>query len=258
MRIQILPKRIWGVKMNYTGDELLWIAICDDETKSVMEIKEILMEGELEPGDFKISVFSSGEELLNASVGRYNLLILDMMLPGKHGRDVAKEYRRENKDGLMVFCTGKSSPIPEDFKTMPYRYMRKEHARQMRKDLLETVEEMYRRKAKHRLQLTQGKTITLVEVEKILYLEITKNGSAVYYLDKANNVCQVKVKERLKELYPQLVAFGFEFSHNSYLVNCHYLKRWDNHELELINGTRLSISRAREKSFKEVCMKYIF
>lgn len=243
--------------MNYTGDELLWIAICDDERKSIREICDILMEGEIEPGDFKISRFSSGKELLNASVSRYNLLILDMMLPGENGREIAKEYRKKNKDGLLVFCTGKTTPIPDDFKVLPYRYMRKDQIRQLRSGLLETVEEMYRRKAKKNIRLTQGKNTVLIEADKILYLEIAKNGSMVYYYDRNNTVCQIKVKEKPKELYPKLVVYGFEFSHNSYLVNCHYLKRWNNHELELIDGTHLSISRSREKSFTEVCIKYI-
>lgn len=243
--------------MNYTGDELLWIAICDDERKSVREIKEILMEGEIEPGDFKISSFASGKELLSASVSRYNLLILDMMFPGENGREIAKEYRKKNKDGLIVFCTGKTSPVPDDFKLLPYRYMRKDQIRQMRSGLLETVEEMYRRKSKKHIQLTQGKATVLVEADKILYLEIAKSGSTIYYYDRTDTVCQMKVRERPKELYPQLAVHGFEFSHNSYLVNCHYLKRWNNHELELIDGTHLSISRAREKVFKEVCVRYI-
>ena len=246
--------------MNYTGDELLWIAICDDERKSVREIREILMEGEIEPGDFKISTFPSGKELLSASVSRYNLLILDMIFPDEKGREIAREYRKKNKDGLLVFCTGKSNPIPDDFKFLPYRFMRKDQIRQLRKGLLETVEEMYRRNAKKNLRLTQGKTTRLIEIDKILYLEIAKNGSTVYYYDKydkTNGVSQMRVREKTKELYPKLAAFGFEFSHNSYLVNCHYLKRWNSHELELADGICLSISRAREKKFREVCVRYI-
>ena len=244
-------------KMNYKGDELYWIAICDDETNSVREIKKILMEGEVEPGEFKISVFSSGKDLMQASVDRYDLLILDIMFPAENGRDIADEYRTRNKDGLFVYCTGKSSPIPEDFVNRPYRYMRKEKTRQMRKYLLETVEEMYRRRNSPQLQLTEGKKKVLMKVEDILYLEIAKNGCNLYYFDRDKEVQCMKVKERVKELYPRIHAYGFEFPHNSYLVNCHYLKRWDTHELEFINGTRMSISRAREKKFREACVRFI-
>lgn len=243
--------------MEYTGDELFWIAICDDEKDSVKEIKDILLEGEAEQGEFKISVFPSGAALLSANVSRFDLLILDMVFPGENGREIANEYRSRNKDGMFVFCTGKMSPIPDDFRTGPYRYMRKEYPRRLRRDLLETVEEMYRRRIKSRLKVTEGKTTRLLHIEDILYMEIAKSGSYIYYFKKPGELCSVKVKEKLRELYPYLFAYGFEFAHNSYLVNCHYLQRWNSRELELINGKRLSVSRAREKKFAEAALKHI-
>lgn len=243
--------------MEYTGDELFWIAICDDEKDSIREIKEILLEGEAEPGEFKISVFPSGAALMNANVGRYDLLILDMVFPEESGREIAHEYRNRNKDGMFVFCTGKASPVPEDFRLGPYRYMKKEYPRRLRRDLLETVEEMYRRRIKSRLKVTEGKTTILLHIEDILYLEIAKSGSYIYYYKKPGELCTVKVKEKPRELYPNLFAYGFEFAHNSYLVNCHYLHKWNSRELELVNGKCLSVSRAREKKFAEAAMKYI-
>lgn len=243
--------------MEYTGDELFWIAICDDEKDSIREIKEILLEGEAEPGEFKISVFPSGAALMNANVGRYDLLILDMVFPEESGREIAHEYRNKNKDGMFVFCTGKASPVPEDFRLGPYRYMKKEYPRRLRRDLLETVEEMYRRRIKSRLKVTEGKTTILLHIEDILYLEIAKSGSYIYYYKNPGELCTVKVKEKPRELYPNLFAYGFEFAHNSYLVNCHYLHKWNSRELELANGKCLSVSRAREKKFAEAAMKYI-
>ncbi|MDE5931545.1 MAG: response regulator, partial [Lachnospiraceae bacterium] len=153
--------------MEYTGDELFWIAICDDEKDDAREIRDILMEGEAESGEFKISIFPSGAALMSANVSRYDLLIMDMVLPGENGRDIASEYRRRNKDGMFVFCTGKLSPIPEDFRVNPYRFMRKEFPRRLRRDLLETVEEMYRRRSKSRLTVTEGKTTTMLHIEDI-------------------------------------------------------------------------------------------
>ena len=158
---------------------------------------------------------------------------------------------------MFVFCTGKLSPIPEDFRVNPYRFMRKEFPRRLRRDLLETVEEMYRRRSKSRLTVTEGKTTTMLHIEDILYLEIAKSGSYIYYFKNSGELCTVKVKEKLKELYPQLCAYGFEFAHNSYLVNCHFLHKWNSRELELITGKRLSVSRAREKKFAEAAIRHI-
>ena len=243
--------------MEYTGDELFWIAICDDERESLMEIRDTLLELEAEAGEFKISVFPSGNALLKANVSRYDLLILDMVFPGENGRDIAHEYRSRNKDGIFVFCTGKMSPVPDDFRLGPYRYLRKEYPRKLRRDLAEAVEEMYRRRIKSCLKVTEGKTDIQLIIEDIMYLEIAKSGSYIYYFRNSGELCTVRVKEKLRDLYPRLFAYGFEFAHNSYLVNCHYLHKWNSRELEFINGKRLSVSRAKEKKFAEACMKYI-
>lgn len=243
--------------MKYKGENLCWIAICDDEANSIRNTKEVLLEGELEPGDFKIVDFSSGNEFLQGNVAKYDLLILDIKFPNENGRDIANEYRKRNKKGLFVYCTDKADPIPEDFNNHPYRYMRKDKAEQMRRYLLDAVDEMYRRRNPPQVQFTEGKKKVLVNVEDILYLEIAKNGCCVYYYDTEKESCTLFVRERLKELYPHLHPYGFEFAHNSYLVNCHYLQRWDSHELELCNGMRMSISRAREKKFREACARYI-
>lgn len=243
--------------MKYKGEELYWIAICDDERDSVRKVKSILLEGEREPGDFYITVFPSGEEMMQTNVRRYDLVILDMMLAGKNGREIAEEYRRQTRNGLFAFCTGKFYPVPQDFKSGPYRFLRKESEVPLRRGLLETVDEMYRRRMKTHLQLTQGKTTALVNIEDILYLEIAKNGCVVHYYDKFGNVVLVKAREKPKDLYEKLYLFGFEFAHNSYLVNCHYLKRWSSTELELSDGTHLSISRAKEEKFRKACAKFI-
>ncbi|MCM1386135.1 MAG: LytTR family DNA-binding domain-containing protein [Bacillus sp. (in: Bacteria)] len=243
--------------MIYQGDELYWIAICDDEKDSAREIKSILLEYEVEPGDFHIKSFESGEELLNANLARYDLLVLDIMFPTGNGRNIAKEYRSQNENGLFVFCTGKASPIPEDFIYHPYRFMRKEKRKQMREYLLETVDEMYRRRYSPQLPLTEGKRNVMLNIRDILYIEIAKNGSNVYYFDKEKEMQVMKVREKVKELYSCVHMHGFEYAHNSYLVNCNYLKQWDSHELELVNGIRMSVSRSKEKAFRDACMKYI-
>ncbi len=243
--------------MKYKGDELYWIAICDDEENSARLIQRILMEGETEPGKFKISIFSSGKDLMNGNVSRYDLLILDMMFPGENGRNIAEEYVKKNKSGLFVFCTDKATPLPEDFVNHPYRYLKKDRERQLRRYLLDSVEEMYRRRSKPRLQLTEGKTTVLINVEDILYMEIAKSGSNIYYFNEEGELRIRHVREKVKELYPQIFIYGFEFSHNSFLINCNYLKRWNSQELEFVNGMHMSVSRAREKKFRAACMKYI-
>ena len=57
--------------------------------------------------------------------------------------------------------------------------------------------------------------------------------------------------KRLVEFYEQLKDFGFAYAHNSYIVNLRYVAIAGTKELELMNGEKLTISRARAKEFLE-------
>lgn len=95
--------------------------------------------------------------------------------------------------------------------------------------------------------------IIKVRARDILYIENTKHGSVVYAQKKCmtppfeNGIIS---KEKLSHLYRRLSGYGFAYSHNSYLVNLQYVERVKKgKELLLTDGTRLSISRSRAKSF---------
>ena len=58
-------------------------------------------------------------------------------------------------------------------------------------------------------------------------------------------------REKLKDLYETLKEHDFIHAHNSYIVNLKHVKRINKSELELSDGTVLSISRSKEKECRE-------
>ena len=65
----------------------------------------------------------------------------------------------------------------------------------------------------------------------------------------------ISCKMNLDEMYEMLKDYGFEYAHNSYLVNLKYVTRKTTTELELIDGTHLSISRSKENSFTDALVR---
>ncbi len=239
------------------GKRTFSIAICDDDKRYVKHLRDMIKAEEKQDGDFGMSFFFTGYDLLEKDVRRFNLLVMDMVLPDADGRKIAQEFRKRNKEGMIVFCTGKKSPIPDDFKIEPYRFIRKEYELQLKKDLRETLDELYRREAKEQICLTAGKVNVVINIEEILYIEIIKNGSQIHYYNEYNELCVLQVKERIKEIYPYVFPFGFAYAHNSYLVNCHKIKKWNTKDVILVDNTCLTISRSKEKSFHNACIRYI-
>ncbi|MDD6658163.1 MAG: LytTR family transcriptional regulator DNA-binding domain-containing protein [Lachnospiraceae bacterium] len=233
------------------------IAICDDDQQYVHHLRDMIKEMERDGSRLLVHFFFSGRDLLQKEVEKYDLLILDMVFPQENGRKIAEEFRKRNKKGMIVYCSGKKSPIPDDFRMGVYRFMRKERVTQLKRDLQDTIDELYRREAKEKICLTAGKRNTLINIEDIIYIEIIKTGSRVHYYDERGKICALEVKEKLKEIYPRVAPFGFVYAHNSYFVNCYKIKHWTTKDVILQDGTCLAISRSKEKEFNAACVRLI-
>lgn len=103
---------------------MIKILVVEDEKVLSENIREILKDiGEI------TQVYDGEEALYEASSGVYDLLLLDLMLPGKHGYQVLAELRSQNvqtpvliltaKDGLDDKVTGFQKGA-DDYLTKPF------------------------------------------------------------------------------------------------------------------------------------------
>lgn len=80
------------------------ILIIEDEFKLADVIATTLKKEK-----YLVDVCNDGEDgLYSALSGAYNLIILDVMLPGMNGFDILKEIRKENIDTKVIMLTAKS------------------------------------------------------------------------------------------------------------------------------------------------------
>lgn len=92
----------------------------------------------------------------------------------------------------------------------------------------------------------------------ILFVSRNKKKSKVHVIEEAIHYGfekRISCKMSLDEMYEILKDYGFEFSHNSYLVNLKYVTRKTATKLELIDGTQLSIARSKEDSFADALVR---
>ena len=61
----------------------------------------------------------------------------------------------------------------------------------------------------------------------------------------------------MKTLEEQLIPFGFIRIHNGYLVNCHYIARFDNSSVTLSSWEVLPVGRSKHGEALEAYMEFI-
>ena len=225
---------------------MYYIGICDDDRVFIDYIKKLLREVCEEIIFYE---YLSGEELAADLPNResYDLLILDVRMPGMDGNETARKFRTQFPDTVLVFCSGVCMPTVESFETTPYRYWLKEYTKQrMEKEVADVFEKVKSSRAVPYVTGKKDKMLVKLSPKRISYISITKKGSLIH-CEKETYTSTKKVAE----FYEQLKNFGFVYAHNSYIVNMKHIAAIGTKDLELVDGQILTISRARAKEVQQ-------
>lgn len=146
------------------------LLIIEDETKTASYLKKGLGES-----GFVVDVSANGEEGFHlASTGDYDLIVLDIMLPGRDGWSVLCDLRQAGKDTPVIFLTSRDG-VPDrvkglglgadDYLVKPFAFS----------ELLARIQTILRRSAtRHPDKLT----IANLEID-IISRKVTRGGHRV-------------------------------------------------------------------------------
>lgn len=235
---------------------MYYIAICDDDYSFVKYIEKKLLECGIKREEAIFYEYNSGESLISSldTCEDIDLLVLDMQMEEMDGHETARHFRKWFPSSLIVFCSGVCMPTVESFETTPFRYLLKEYTdEKMVKELKVIIKELKSRQVEPVIMGIWNHSRIRLCLDEILFISIAKRGSNIYVIADKNQFgtdnCLMS-KRKISELYLLLKNYGFEYAHNSYIVNLNHIVRMTRTELELCNGTKLSVSRSKEKELK--------
>lgn len=228
------------------------IAICDDEidvaniiSKSIINISHKLM---TKPN---IDIYNNGYELLDIYHSQYDVLFLDICLPGINGYELAKKIRQTDETVLIVFLTSVSDYVYDAYKINAYRYILKENFSKEIYNLLVSIEKNI--KKEHNYILTINKHgCKKILCDDILY--ITSNLRKIIIF---TNKESYSTYGKLSDFEKNLSQYNFIQTHQSFLVNAKYIKTLTSENIILDNNITIPISKARTSQIKKKVMECI-
>lgn len=238
------------------------LAICDDDVVYIQYMKKMILASGLN-GVIKYYEYSSGEQLVEDFQHNidYDALFLDMQMKGMDGDETAKRFRERYRNAVLVFCSGASLPTVKTFEVTPYRYLLKQYtSKKMIQELKSVADHIRSSKTEAYIIGNYHYSLVKLKPEEILYIALAKRGSNIYVCPNAAKYefeSHVTSREKLADLYESLKEYGFAYAHNSYIVNLNYIKRKTLTELELFEGTVLSIARSKEKELRKNLAEYL-
>lgn len=231
------------------------VAICDDEPIIRDQIAEFVRKRD-KTGE--VLCFDTGETLFESFVKQaFDLMFLDIGLPGMDGVEVARRIRKGNADVMIVFITADDSRVFDAFDVSALHYLRKPID-------LDKLSEVYDRAKRllHDHQVSdaaQKEEILIKSGEKHIRLE----RKDILYVESKGRKLLIADRSGKYEIYGVLgkwedrLGDRFYRCHRSYLVNLKYVRSYDAESILLRNGTRIFLARDRYSDFVKAYMQYL-
>ncbi len=225
----------------------LKVAICEDDTIFCEDVKKRI--SKIRP-DYLIDTYFTGDELLLTDT-KYDMVFLDIEMPGRDGMCIAKELRAKKYSGHIIFLTSHTECMPEAFKVKAFRFLDKPiNVEDLQETLVEAEKEIYQDK---KLIITDCGVERLVSISDILYIEVQKNKTFIYTMYEV-----LEANYTLKYWIRELGAKDFFQVHKSYIVSLRNIKEFDVDCVRLY-GTevRVPVSRRNVSSVKKAFFDYV-
>ncbi len=220
------------------------IAIVEDERVAADSLHKMLEQYALEKNmNIVIHEFDSASAFLKNYKSSFDIVFMDIKMPGINGMDAAKELRERDKDVIIYFITSMSQYAIRgyevgamDFIVKPVTYP------QLRMKLKRALVEL-RRNETEKIVITHKDGTVRIATRDICYIEIF--GHQLCYHTLYGNY---KAYGTLKLIMTSIRDPLFVQCNRCYVVNLRYVREIRNQNV-VVGDDTLQISRTRRASF---------
>ena len=239
------------------------IAICDDAPIIVGSLDAMLKQYAQEHLDeqFVIHSFSCAENLireLSQSPQGYDLYLLDIIMEGRNGIELAQVLRQNGCRSSIVFLTSSPDYALPAFSVKAQAYLIKPVNPKELFSILDDVVESYalRRgigRLSHSFRTPEGFFTT--DIHEIIYVEVM--GHTPYYHLADRTIRGSEMRLSFEQSMSELLKAGcFIRPHRSYLVNASHIVSIGTASLTLDNKASIPLARNRVADTKKAYLAY--
>lgn len=229
------------------------IAIVEDEADAKERICGCIKQFSEERGEqFNVTVFGDAVSFLEGYKPDYDVVFMDIMLPGMNGMDAAAKLRKIDANVALVFVTNMSQYAVNgyavdalDFIIKPVRYPN--FALKFQRVLGKLNE-----KVDIKLTVVNEEGMVCVSASSIKYVEVMQLTIIYHTADR-----DIPVYGSLKKIEDILPKRSFIRCNSCYLVNLRYVTAIRGQMLILSDGTELKISTSKRKELIRALNNYL-
>ncbi|MDE5587619.1 MAG: LytTR family DNA-binding domain-containing protein [Acetatifactor sp.] len=237
---------------------MIRVALCDDD-QSVLSGINALMDQYRERCDQDIEciAFHSSLELLaEIEKGvRFDVLFLDVIMPGENGINTAKEIRQYDNVIKIIFLTSTPEYAIQSYTVGAYFYQIKPICEESFFGLMNSVISECRKDRQSRLILQCKSGITKIDIDKLEYCEVA-GRTLLFHMDNGTVLESVGSMDKL---CCQLTQYeNFLRPHRSFLVNMEYIQSISYKTIQMESLAKIPIPHGKCSEVKNSYLEYAF
>lgn len=220
---------------------MLHIGICDGNHIHREQLHKVLATLLFDTTDIRVTQFPTGQQVVDAlknGTFHVDILFLEIALPDMNGLRVASALRAANFQADIIFLTELERYVFDGYAYHAYDYLIKPISA---KKIGVCIQRYVREKIKNRetyLTIASKGNTERINLWKVRYFESRQRKVAALLDDY-----EVEFYQKVGDLFEIIRDSGFIRVHQSYLVNAAMISSMNSHEVALVDGTTIPVSK---------------
>ena len=231
---------------------MLRIAVVEDDAPTREKLCTLIRDHAVSKGkDLAVTPLEDGSSLLGGALSGYDIIFLDIMLPGLTGMEVAERIRAGDPDVVLVFVTNAAQYAIKGYAVgaldfvlkpvNPYEFLVK----------LERALERAAQRRQRPITLQTADGVQVLSSRDILYVE-TRDRKLFYHTTRG---C-FAVRSSMQSAEALLGSLRFVRCNQCYLVNLRHVQSVQG-DFVTVGRERLEVSRRQRAAFLEAMLQYV-
>lgn len=227
------------------------IAIVDDQERAREELASLVQQSlhARSIPSCPLHFFATGSELLLSQIP-FDVVFLDIQMPGPDGMDTARELRAHGFRGELVFTTVLSEYVFDAFSVSAADFLVKPVTAEKVAAVLGRIFAGSGRES--RFVIGQRTGTAVVHADDLQYCEVRGRRLFLNMRDGRTLTFNGKM-----EVFAAQADRRFFRCHRSYLVNMDHVAGFGDGQILLCSGERIPLSRLREMDFRQALLTHL-
>ena len=230
------------------------IAIVDD-LKSERDLLSSYISRYCQENNISLNLtkFTCGEEILAAKATPFDIIFLDIYMPGLSGMETASEIRKLDKNCLLIFSTTSSDFAVKSFRVRAFDYLVKPYAYDQLAEIMSLAEKALHKSSRY-IEVKESREMVKILIRDILYADYNNHYIQVHTKDNI-----IKTYLPFQSFAPSLLDYPqFLNCYRNCIINMDSVASLHDNDFVLTNGERIPITREKRSEIRQLYADYAF